>query len=1156
MKKGDFVHLHLHSQYSLLDGAIKFDPLLKRVKQNGMHAVAVTDHGCMFGAVEFHNKAIAEGILPIIGCEVYVAPGSRFDKQADTNRNGKYHHLVLLVASRQGYHNLCKLVSAGYLEGYYYKPRIDKELLKEHSDGLIALSACLKGEISQNLKNDNYEKAKEAALFYSEIFPDRFYLEIQDHDMADQKKVVREMLRLAKDTGLPLVATNDAHYLKKEDAEAHDVLLCIGTGKLVSEPDRIKYPGKEFYVKSPDQMKALFAEIPEAISNTVKIADQIGFSFEEGKYHLPDFHIPGDTTVNSYLEQIALHGLELRFIAYEKRGRAVDEDRKKEYLARLDMELSVIRKMGFPGYFLITWDFIKHARDMGVPVGPGRGSAAGSMVAFALSITNIDPFEYGLIFERFLNPERISMPDIDIDFCMDRRGEIIDYVRDKYGGRSHVAQIITFGRMKARAVIRDVARTMAIPYAQADKIAKLIPTDLNMTIDIALEKEPRLKKMIDGDKELEHLIDISRTLEGTCRHASTHAAGVVISPRPLTEFVPLFKPATSEDVTTQFPMNDIERLGLLKMDFLGLRTLTVINNCVKLIKRDHDKTFDIESIELDDSMTFDLLKSAKTLGIFQLESSGMRDLIRKLKPTDFYDIIALVALFRPGPINSGMADSYVKRKHGHEKVEYDFPSLKEILSETYGVIVYQEQVMKIANILAGFSMGEADSLRKAMGKKKKEIMDEVRDKFVDGAIKAKHDQKKVEALWSQIEKFGEYGFNKSHSACYALVAYQTAFLKAHYPAEFMASLLTSEKDNSDKVKNYINECRELGIEVYGPDVNRSTAPFSVESGNIRYGLSAIKGIGEGAVESMVLAREEVENFKSLEHFAENVEPSAINKRVIEALILGGAFDELHKSRQALFNASETITGSAQKRAKDKAMGQGGLFDAFAGTDSDTVSIKVEGEEWPETERLAREKQVLGLYLSGHPLKEHEKDLKLLATCKSSTLEKCADKSEVRIGGIITAKRKSANKKGEPMAFLTLEDMDGTTEVIVWPNVYRDFVDIIESDEPVFVIGTAEIDEEKGAKVISKELMTFSNAKSRFTNSVHLHMRSTGLESDTLEKVKDELSKSRGSSPVMIHITVPGRGEVVIKSNACNVKVTDSLIARMESILGEEAVTLQ
>ncbi|VAX23468.1 DNA polymerase III alpha subunit [hydrothermal vent metagenome] len=1157
MKHSDFVHLHLHSQYSLLDGAIHFDPLLARAERMKMPAIAVTDHGAMFGAMEFYSKAMESGVKPIIGCEVYVAPASRFDKSPVSSRSSadRSSHLVLLAQDEKGYKNLCRLVSCGYTEGYYYKPRIDKQLLEANSGGLIALSACLQGEIAQTLAKDQPDKAEDAADFYNQVFPGRFYLELQDHGIQLQRDVNRKMIELAKKTGLPLVATNDAHYLAREDAEAHDALLCIGTGKLLKDEVRLRYDGDQFYVKSAEEMKALFKEVPSAIKNTIEIAEQCNLSIEKGKYHLPVFPAPGDTNIDNWLEQLAISGLERRFIESAKKGDEFSGEKKERYLKRLKWEASIIRQMGFSGYFLITWDFIKYAREKKIPVGPGRGSAAGSMVAYALRITELDPIEYGLIFERFLNPERISMPDIDIDFCMDRRSEVIDYVKQKYGGESYVTQIITFGAMKAKAVVRDVARVMDMPYAQADKIAKLIPHNLKMTIDKALKEEPRLKSLEKEDPQVEKLLRISRSLEGTARHASTHAAGVVISPKPLIDFMPVFKTNTGE-ITTQYKMKDIEGLGLLKMDFLGLRTLTVIKNSVDQIRLNHDPEFNIDSIALDDEPTFSLMRNANTLGVFQLESTGMRDLMRKMKPTNFQDIIALVALFRPGPIQSGMADLYVRRKHGHEKVRFDFKELEPILGETYGVPVYQEQVMKIANILAGFSLGEADSLRKAMGKKDMDMMARIREKFVTSAVSRKHNSAKIEKLWTQLEKFGEYGFNKSHSACYALVAYQTAFLKAHFTAEYMAALISSEMDNTDKVIRYIQECRDRDIEITPPDINRSMMDFTVLEGSIRFGLAAIKGIGAAAAKAIISARAAHGEFLSMLDFAESVGSSAVNKRALEALVKCGAFDFTENSRAALFNSVEEVISVAQKTQRDRDIGQVNIFGAHGSVRDDAAGVNFSNApEWPEKERLVYEKQALGFYISGHPLNEYVSDLRRLANYTTATLENAPNKAEIHIGGMVISRKEKNTKNGDSFAIFTLEDLQGVVEVIAWPKTYVKYIELINGEEPIFITGSIDADEEKGVKIIANEIFPITEAKKKFTNSIHVHIQTPGLEEETLKELKGAFTDCKGASDVILHFRVPGKGELAMRVSG-GVSADDNLIGKVERIVGEQSVFLE
>jgi len=1158
LKHSEFVHLHLHSQYSLLDGAIHFKPLLQRAEELKMPAIAVTDHGSMFGALEFFSAAMKSPVKPIIGCEVYVAPSSRFEKTPISSESGydKSFHLVLLVMDSTGYKNLSTLVSAGYTEGFYYKPRLDKELLEKHNEGLIALSACLGGEVPKMLALDRMDKAREAAGFYKEVFKDRFYLEMQDHGIHKQQEVNKKMIPFSKKMELPLVATNDAHYLRREDAEAHDALLCIGTGKFINDENRMRYEGDQLYVKSAEEMEALFGDVPDALKNTIRIAEELNFKFNEGKYHLPKFKVPSDTNIANHLESLAINGLEKRI--FESKGNSNFDSvaNKKDYMARLKEELAIIIKMGFAGYFLITADFINYARNSKIPVGPGRGSAAGSMVAYALRITDLDPIKYGLIFERFLNPERISLPDIDIDFCMERRGEVIDYVREKYGGASHVAQIITFGTMKAKAVVRDVARVMEIPYAHADKIAKLIPNENKMTVDKALEEEPRLRVMQSEDQKVEKLLRISKSLEGTVRHASTHAAGVVVSPEPLINFMPIYKHSGGE-ITTQFQMKDVEKLGLLKMDFLGLRTLTVISNCQEMIRRNHQPGFSIAKIDLDDAKSFELLCSAKTLGVFQLESSGMRDLIRKMKPTTFQDIIALVALFRPGPIQSGMADQYVKRKHGHENVEFEFEELEPILGETFGVMVYQEQVMKIANVLSGFSLGEADELRKAMGKKNMDIMAEVKTQFVDGATNRGHNKTKVETLWSQMEKFGEYGFNKSHSACYALLAYQTAYLKSHFAAEFMAALISSEMDNSDKVLRYIQECRDSNILVTPPDINQSKSDFAVIDGTIRFGIAAVKGIGSTAANSIVLAREQGGEFQSLVDFAERVDSSVLNKRTMEALIKCGAFDYTGYSRRSLFENLGAIVSASQKAQHDREIGQTDIFSAMGAESSEPGTIKITRfDEWNERERLAHEKSSLGFFISGHPLNEFSRELKRLATYDTSSLEGANHKAKVHIGGIIIGKRVRLIRNGERMANLILEDLKGTVEVIVWPDVFTKFADEIDSEEPIFVNGQADVDDEKGTKIIAQEIYSIPTARTKFTNMVRVKFSTTGLEKETLEELNQIFVKSSGPSTVILEIRVPGLALLDIKATSTKVSASEELVKKIESLIGEDTVIFE
>jgi len=878
----DFVHLHLHTEYSLLDGANRTAELFATAKAYSMSAVGLTDHGNMFGALEFYRQGRATGIKPILGCELYVAPGSRFDRSSTQGISDASYHLTAIAKNYEGYRNLIKLVSAGYLEGFYYRPRVDKELLAKHREGLIILSGCLSGEVLSSLANGQEERAREAARWYQEQFGDDYFLEVQRHDLDGEPAFNEALMRLGRDLNIPLVATNDCHYLNAEDAAAHDVLLCIQTGKSLSDPKRFAFSTPDFYVKSPQEMAERFRDIPGAVGQTLAIAERCHLEIPLGETHLPRYQVPDSYTLDSYLEAIVFERLQQRLKLAERRGQRLTPERMRIYEERATHELGVIQQMGYPGYFLIVWDFIDYAKRQGIPVGPGRGSAAGSLVAYALGITELDPLQYNLLFERFLNPERVSLPDIDIDFCQERRDEVIEYVTHKYG-KENVAQIITFGTMMAKAVLRDVGRTLDIPYGEVDRIAKLVPNRLNITLADALKEEPKLREIEQQGGQMTRLMSTAQALEGLVRHASTHAAGVVISPEPLVEFLPLYK-GNKGEVVTQYAMEDIEELGLLKMDFLGLRTLTVLHNTLRFIKDSHQTEITLEDIPLNDARTYQLLSDARTFGVFQLESQGLRDILRKLKPSVFEDVIALVALYRPGPLGSGMIDDFIQRKHGKAEVEYLLPELEPILRETYGIILYQEQVMQIASAIAGFSLGLADLLRRAMGKKKPEVMAEQREIFLKGALEHGFDQKKAEELFELMAYFAGYGFNKSHSAAYALIAYWTAYLKAHYPREYMAALLTSEVQNTDKVIRYINESRDMAISILSPDVNDSYRDFRVVGEAIRFGLAAVKNVGDNAIEAVIAAREEGGRFGSLFDFCQRVNLKVVNRRVIESLI--------------------------------------------------------------------------------------------------------------------------------------------------------------------------------------------------------------------------------------------------------------------------------
>ncbi len=1171
MHHSDFVHLHLHTEYSLLDGANNIDALLKKAAEFRMPAVAVTDHGNIFGAVDFYQKAMKAGVKPIIGCEIYVAPGSRFDKSGSA---GKYeeasYHLLLLVRNRQGYKNLLKLVTAGYLEGFYYRPRIDKELLSPHSEGLIGMSACLAGEIPSLLLQGNYEAAKKTAVDYQTIFGiGNFFLEIQDNGIPEQDQANRELIRLSKETGIPLVATNDCHYLNKSDHRAHDALLCIQTGKTVREENRLKFSSDAFYVKSPDEMKKAFSHVPEAISNTIAIAERCNLEIELGKYHLPHFPVPDGYTLETYMAELARKGLEDRFQEIEAvRGQGgIDRDR---YKARLEYEISMIGKMGFAGYLLIVWDFIRHAKEKGIPVGPGRGSAAGSLVAYSLRITDLDPLPYNLLFERFLNPDRISMPDIDVDFCMDRRDEVLKYVTEKYGP-DHVTQIITYGTMLAKGVIRDVGRVLDIPYGEVDKVAKLVPNTLNITLESAMEQEPKLKELAKKDPRMTELMEIAKNLEGQVRHASKHAAGVVISKEPLTEYLPLFK-TPKDEITTQYDMNAVEKIGLVKFDFLGLRTLTVIHKAVDLINRRlgnaplaQTETFAITRIPLDDIKTYELLSRGETAGIFQLESSGMRDIIIKMKPQTFEDLIALVALYRPGPLGSGMVDDFIKRKKGVTKITYELPQLEPILKDTYGVIVYQEQVMQIASALAGFTLGDADILRRAMGKKKPEEMEKQKKRFLDGAKDKKVPAAKAEKIFDLMAKFAEYGFNKSHSAAYALISYQTAFLKTHYPVEFMAALLTSEVQDTDKVVKYIYEIKQMGIEILPPDVNESRWDFTVVEaherdtvepgstiGKIRFGLAAVKNVGISAIEAMIEAREGKGFFTSLFDFCNKVDQRRVNRRVLEALIKCGAFDYTKAGRAQMNEAIDMVMQQACRHQEQEAIGQFSIFDSIH---EDREPKLPDVPEWKESRLLAYEKESIGFYLTGHPLAAYQNDIKRYGTATTEKIESIPDGKEITICGIIAGLKQKMTKKNEKMAIMNLEDLFGNVEVIVFPDLYKTSQQMLLTDTPVIVAGSID-KSEQGSKIKATRILLLAEVKKKGTSRIDIRMNATGLTPEDLMKVKEILIKYKGDIPVYLRLRNPSQKESLISvGRDIRVDPSEQLISEIEAALGAGSVSL-
>jgi DNA polymerase-3 subunit alpha len=1066
-----FVHLHLHTEYSLLDGASRPEELAKRAAQLGMPACAITDHGNMFGAVEFSEAMKKAGVKPIVGCEMYVAYGSRFDKAGVEDQAadaGSNNHLIVLAANDTGYKNLVKLVSAGYTEGFYYKPRIDKELLREHREGLIVLSSCLKGEVSQALAGGNPGKAKDAALQYKDILgADNFFLEIQDHGIPDQQKIIPMMASLGEETGLRLVATNDSHYLSKDDAFAHEVLLCIGTGKTLGDEKRMKFYSDDFYVKGPDEMARIFRAYPEAVANTMRIAERINMTIESKGHHLPNFPMPPGKNLTGYFEEVVRAGLKKRLDAMAP----LFESKKKkhepqEYADRLDREIEIIKSMGFPGYFLVVWDFIKYAKDNHIPVGPGRGSAAGSLVAYSMGITDVDPLDYDLLFERFLNPERISMPDIDIDFCMNRRGEVIEYVRQKYG-EDKVAQIITFGTMAAKSVVRDVGRVLGLPYGLVDKVAKTIPVGPEVTLPTAAQDSPALADAIKNDKEVERMIEIGSKLEGLARHAGMHAAGVVITPEPVTNYVPLYR-TNRDEIVTQYDMRVVEKMGLLKMDFLGLRTLTVIDDTLKSAKAAEGVDIDIDNLPLDDPEVYRMFQEGRTKGVFQFESGGMVDVLRRARPTKFVDLAAFNALYRPGALDAGMVDEYVRRKNGTSKAKYIVPAMKEFLEETYGVIVYQEQVLQIAQAVAGFSLGDADFLRKAMGKKDKVIMEQQREKFISGAVSNSYTRQKAGEIFDYIEPFARYGFNKAHSVAYALVAYRTAWLKVHYPLHFMAALMTSEMDRTDYVVKFINESSQMGIRILPPDINESNYAFTVVGPNIRFGLGAVKGVGASAIDSILEARRRVGKFNSLLQFCESVDLRACNKKVIEALIKSGSFDFLGDSRRALFESLEATADSAQRIKDEKERGQSSLFGSVG---APALGRAPEGRrahtpipEWPEEEKLRHEKDTLGFYITGHPLNKFADELKLFSNATTDTLHQHIDEV-VNIGGIVSQIKKSKIKKGpnegKLMAKFILDDQRGSVDVVVFSDLYAKYVRWLENG--IAVLLTASVKDTGGVQ---------------------------------------------------------------------------------------------
>jgi DNA polymerase-3 subunit alpha len=1156
----EFVHLHLHSEYSLLDGACRIEELLDRAVQLKMPALAITEHGNMFSSIVFHDQARKRGINPILGCEVYVAPDDRRSRSGTPGETA--NHLVLLAETREGYHNLIKLVSAGYTEGFYYKPRIDKSLLAQHAKGLIGLSSCLKGEVASGIRTEQHQKALHAAATYRDILgPGNFFLEMQYQGIDDQRVVNIGLPPIAKALGLDLVCTNDVHYLQNSDYRPHDILLCIGTGKTVTDTERLRYHGDQFYLKTPEEMAGVFAEFPQALANTARIAERCHVDLSGTVNHLPNFDVPAGFTLDEYFEHVVREGFTQRLARLKDlAARGVLAHTIDEYERRLTYEVEMIKQMKYPGYFLIVWDFIRYAREQGIPVGPGRGSAAGSFVAYCLRITDVDPIEYDLIFERFLNPERVSLPDIDIDFCERRRGEVIDYVTRKYG-RENVAQIITFGTMKARAVVRDVARVMDIPYADADRVAKAVPPALDMTLAKALEENPALKEMEQKDERVKELLAIARRLEGMTRHASVHAAGVVIAPRPLTEFVPLYK-SPKDEIVTQWAMKEVERVGLLKMDFLGLSTLTLIRDALEEIKRTEGIELDIDAIPLNDAKTYKLFCEGQTYGVFQFESSGMRELLRKAKPERLDDLIALNALYRPGPLKSGMVDDFIARKQGKTEVKYELPALKPILSDTYGVIAYQEQVMRIAAVLAGFSMGQSDVLRKAMGKKDPKVMAKQREAFMAGARANSINEKKAAKIFDLMEYFAGYGFNKSHSTTYAWVAYQTAFLKANYTRHFVAALLTIEAANTDKLAMYLGECRELDVPILPPDLNSSELAFTVVPEGVRFGLCAIKNVGEGAVLSILGVRRELGRIDSLYALCEHVDLRLVNKRVLESLIKAGALDSIAAGsggaagiRARLFNAVDRAIEHGSRHQRDRDKGQHQLFGAF-GDDEPAATVRLpDAPAWTETQQLTFEKEALGLYMSGHPLERFAEELKIFGARRIAELT--SSEADIWVGGVVSGLRPLKTRKGDRMAVFTLEDIAGGIEVVVFPETFAKHASLIEADAMLLVRGKLEKDEES-ARLVATELMPIAALRERTTREVAIHLSAPPHGRPTFEALAELLARHRGDRRVYLELDVPGQPKPLrVRADvAQRVKPSERLVTEVEQLCGAGTVELR
>ncbi|UCG50627.1 MAG: DNA polymerase III subunit alpha [Candidatus Latescibacterota bacterium] len=1137
----DFVHLHVHSEYSLLDGAIKVERLVSRAKELGMSAVALTDHGNMFGAVKFYRTARRNGIRPILGMEAYVTRGSRADKAKKKGELSQINHLILLAKNLDGYRNLMRLSSIGYLEGFYYKPRIDMEALEEHSNGLVAMTSCLRGDIPQTILHSGYDDAKRKAERLKEIFgKDGLYLELQDHGIEDEKKAVEAMVKISRETGIPMVATNDVHYLDRNDTEAHEVLLCLQTGSDFEDPRRFRFRTAELYFKTAEEMFELFRDVPEAVENSMAIAEQCTVELEDSVLHLPKFPLPSGFDSNSeYLRHLASDGVKNRY-----------PEASDEITQRLDYELSVIDKMDYGGYFLVVRDIVNHAKSAGIPVGPGRGSAAGSLLCYVLGITDVDPLEHGLLFERMLNPERVSMPDIDIDFCYERRDEVIKYVIDRYG-KDNVCQIITFGTMAARGVVRDVGRVLKIPYNEVDKIAKLIPGLPGTSLEEAAKTIPELQNLTLDDHPYKKLMELSLTLEGLTRHASIHAAGMIITPTPLMNHLPLYRTNKGE-ITSQYDMKSAEAVGLLKIDILGLRTLTVVAKAIQMIEKNHGTEVDPARIPFDDGPTFDLLRRAGTVGVFQLESGGMRDLLKSLQPESFSDIVAVNALYRPGPLGSDMVSQFVDCKHGRKKITYEDPMLEPILKETYGVILYQEQVMKIASALGGFTLGEADLLRKAMGKKDRAVMARQRRKFIDGAKKNKISKPKAEKIFDRMEKFASYGFNKSHSAAYAIISVRTAYLKANYPAEFMAANLTSEFDDSDRILTLLEDCRDMGIEIVPPDINKCGAEFGVEDGRIYYGLAAVKNVGLNAINHIIAERNQSGPYASLYNFCSRVSSRLVNRRVVESLIQSGALDGLPGHRAQKLHNLETILEKTSRSTRDAEKGQ---FALFADQDAFVDDELEECEPWSGPEQLRREKESLGFFLSGHPLDKFKDVLQMMSSVTTTKLKSSSNGKHVVVGGLVSNVKTTFDKKQNPMAFVTVEDSEGQAEAVMFSDVLSRNKKHISSDRVLLLEGKVSCRNGGEGKLLVNAVTPIDEDHPPDSQEVHITIDLERVSEDELDRVKRLFMGSQGESQVFFHLVDQGRKTCVIRSRSLAVKLDYELLTELSGSFGAKNIKL-